>query len=67
MPARTATLSRSVNGMSWIAWSGAPAEARAAAIARFEWMASLPPRRMVALPVLKQSTAASAVTFGRLS
>ena len=34
---------------------------------RFEWIASLPPRRMVALPVLKHSTAASAVTFGRLS
>lgn len=34
-------------------------------IARFEWIASLPPRRMTAFPVLKQSANASAVTFGR--
>ena len=44
-----------------------PESWRAAAMARFEWMASLPPRRMVALPVLKQRAAASAVTLGRLS
>ncbi len=30
-------------------------------------MASFPPRRMVALPDFRQSTAASLVTFGRLS
>jgi hypothetical protein len=35
------------------------------AISRLEWRASLPPRRMVAFPVLKQRLAASAVTFGR--
>jgi MFS family permease len=39
----------------------------AAVMAMLEWSASLPPRRRVALPVLKHSAAASAVTFGRLS
>ena len=39
---------------------------RIAAMARLENMASFPPRRIVALPVLKQSTAASAGTLGRL-
>ena len=34
-------------------------------MAWFEFSASLPPRRMVALPDLKQRLAASAVTFGR--
>ncbi len=31
----------------------------------FEWMASLPPRRMTALPLFRQRAAASAVTLGR--
>jgi hypothetical protein len=36
------------------------------AIARLEWIASEPPRRMTALPALRQSAAAtSAVTLGR--
>jgi hypothetical protein len=35
------------------------------AMMRLEWMASFPPRRIVALPDLKQRLAASAVTFGR--
>ena len=34
-------------------------------IARLEWAASLPPRRITALPLLTQIAAASAVTFGR--
>ena len=37
------------------------------AIARFEWAASLPPRRITAFPERMQSPPASAVTFGRLS
>ncbi len=39
----------------------------ASAIARLEWIASEPPRRMTALPALRHSAAASEVTFGRLS
>ena len=34
-------------------------------MATFEWIDSEPPRRIVALPVLVQRTAASLVTFGR--
>ena len=37
----------------------------ASAMARFEFSASEPPRRITAFPVLMQSTAASLVTFGR--
>jgi hypothetical protein len=63
------TLARSVKGMSWMLSGGRPARSppawRAAARARLLSMASLPPRRMVALPVLKQSEAASVVTLGR--
>ena len=36
-------------------------------IAREEWTESEPPRRTTALPALRQSAPASAVTFGRLS
>ena len=36
-------------------------------IAQFELIASLPPRRMTAFPLFKQSAAASEVTLGRLS
>ena len=35
--------------------------------ARLVWIASLPPRRITALPLLTQSAAASTVTLGRLS
>ena len=62
---------RSVVGTTWMASAGKAGRALAAdstmifAIAWFEWSASLPPRRMVALPDLKQRLAASAVTFGR--
>jgi hypothetical protein len=63
------TASRSVRGMSRTLSAGRPASAapawRASAMARFEWMDSEPPRRMVALPVLVQRTAASLVTLGR--
>jgi len=61
-------------GMCWealnnIAASGRPAAARPscmhAAIAWLERIASDPPRRMAALPDLRHSEAASAVTFGR--
>ena len=49
--------------------AGRPASATAsrsiAAMARLEWSASLPPRRMQALPLLRHSPAASAVTLGR--
>jgi hypothetical protein len=33
----------------------------------FDWSASLPPRRIVALPAFRQSEAMSTVTFGRFS
>ena len=63
------TASRSAWPMSWMQSTGNPADAaparKAAAMARFERRASLPPRRIVALPVFVQSTAASLVTFGR--
>ena len=35
--------------------------------ARLLWNVSLPPRRIAALPVLRQSVAMSIVTFGRAS
>ena len=66
------TASRSVVGTTWMAWAGKrsprtrrPADTSVSAINRFEFRASLPPRRIVAFPVLKHSEAASAVTFGR--
>ena len=36
-------------------------------MARLEWNASLPPRRMQALPLLRHRAAASVVTLGRAS
>ena len=63
--------SRSVVGTTWMACCGKAGSARAAAsirmraMARFELSASLPPRRMAALPDLKQRLGASAVTLGR--
>ena len=66
------TASRSDVVTSWIASEGKrspnavlPAPASKPAISRFEFMASLPPRRIVAFPVLKHSDAASDVTLGR--
>ena len=44
--------------------SRSPPACNDAASARFDSIASLPPRKIVAFPVLKQSDAASAVTFG---
>ncbi len=67
--AMCSTLARSVKGMSWMLSGGRPARSppvcKAAARARLLSMASLPPRRIVALPVLKQRDAASLVTLGR--
>ena len=63
------TASRSVVWTSWTALAGSPAPAplssRTCAMARLDWMASLPPRRMTALAALRQRPAASAVTLGR--
>ncbi len=65
------TASRSVVGTSWMAASGRPAarkpRARQTWIARLEWWLSEPPRRIAALPALRHSAPASAVTLGRLS
>src|SRR6266567_8551694 len=63
--------SRSVVGTTWMACSGnfgrvfLPDSIMIVAMAWLELSASLPPRRIVALPDLKQRLAASAVTFGR--
>ncbi len=63
------TAARSVVGRLWIAASGRPAaprpSRRQARIARADWKLSEPPRRIAALPALRQSAPASAVTFGR--
>ena len=68
---RWPTASRSVVCTSCTASGGRPASTSAACTschsARFEWIASEPPRRMQALPLLIASDAASIVTFGRLS
>jgi hypothetical protein len=65
------TAARSVVSTSCTASAGSPAEINAwrtsCQRARFDWMASEPPRRMQALPLLMASEAASMVTFGRLS
>ena len=65
------TAARSRVGTSWIAASGRSAaaspSASAAWIAWFERWLSEPPRRITALPALRHSAPASAVTFGRLS
>ena len=67
--AMQSTLDRSVNGISWMLCAGSPSfsppDCNAAAKARFESIASEPPRRIVAFPVLKQRDAASEVTLGR--
>ena len=68
---RRPTAARSVVSTSCTAVAGSPASTSAACTsfhsARFEWIASEPPRRMQALPLLMASEAASIVTFGRLS
>ena len=68
---RKPTAARSVVCTSCTASGGRPASTSAACTsfhsARLEWIASEPPRRMQALPLLMASDAASIVTFGRLS
>ncbi len=63
------TAARSVVSTTCTAVCGSPASASpaamACAMARLEWMASEPPRRMQALPDFRHSAAASAVTLGR--
>ncbi|MCY1314722.1 hypothetical protein D9M70_654190 [compost metagenome] len=63
------TAARSVVSTTCTSSAGSSALARPcwmqAAMARLEWMASEPPRRMVALPDFRQRLAASMVTFGR--
>jgi hypothetical protein len=65
------TAARSRVGTSEIESSGKSAARKpstsAAWIARAERKLSDPPRRITALPAFRHSTAASAVTFGRLS
>ena len=66
------TAARSRVGTSWIACvrqvrRRAGPSTSAAWIARAERKLSEPPRRITALPALRQSAPASAVTFGRLS
>ncbi len=68
---RTSTASRSATSMNPSASGGSPAFssplARIAAMTPFDSSASRPPRSTQAFPLLTQSAAASAVTFGRLS
>ena len=68
---RRPTAARSVVATSCTASGGRPASLSAActslANARLLWMASEPPRRIAALPLLMASDAASIVTLGRLS
>ena len=65
------TAARSVVSTICTALAGRPADSSAWETsfhkARFDWMASEPPRRMQALPLLIASEAASMVTLGRLS
>ena len=65
----SATASRSVVGGTWTASRGSPASSRARCISParnlLEWNASLPPRRMTALPALRQRMPASTVALGR--
>ena len=62
-------VSRSVVSISWIAFSQTPqsfsAFCNTDTIAMLEWIASLPPFKIAAFPVLKHRPNASAVTFGR--
>ena len=64
-------MARSVDSMICAASFGNPASSNASrtmpASVVVELMASLPPRRMTALPDLMHSAAMSIVTFGRLS
>ena len=68
---RCPTAARSVVCTSCTASGGRPTLSSVACTtchsARFEWIASEPPRRIAALPLLIASDAASIVTFGRLS
>jgi hypothetical protein len=68
---RAPTAARSVVSTTCTPCSGRPAPRRpsptSAASARLQWMASEPPRRMAALPLLMHRPAASTVTFGRAS
>ena len=65
----TPTAARSVVAITCTASSGSPAlrspSRTSAASAWLLWIASEPPRRIVALPDLMHSPAASMVTFGR--
>jgi hypothetical protein len=71
MATRWLTASRSVVSTTCTAVSGSPAAASPsrtqAAIAWLARRASLPPRRIAALPDFRHSAAASAVTLGRAS
>ena len=71
MVIRQPTAARSVVGTSCTASRGRPASCSAACTSCISaWLlcrASLPPRRMAALPLLMASDAASMVTLGRLS
>ena len=64
-------LSREVSSIRFTVSAGSPAFSTAArmrfATALFEFIASLPPRSMTALPALRQRAAASEVTFGLAS
>ena len=68
---RCPTAARSVVCTRATESSGRPLDASSSARtrcrARLEWIASLPPRRIAALPLLTQRAAASTVTLGRLS
>ena len=68
---RRPTAARSVVATSCTASGGRPASSSAScttcASARLLWIASEPPRRIAALPLLMASDAASMVTLGRLS
>ncbi len=65
------TAARSVVSISCTAVAGRPAATSASPVSRASRrllsIASEPPRRIVALPLLMHSAAASMVTFGRLS
>ena len=65
------TAARSVVSMTCTAAAGRPAASSPArtqaAIAWLQCRASLPPRRIAALPLFRHSAAASAVTLGRAS
>ena len=70
-PISSLALSRLVSATRATQSRGSPASSRAsrmtATMAELEWKASFPPRRMTALPDLRQRAAASTVTLGRAS